>query len=77
MDTDGFVKVISHKETDELLGVHGIGPRMADVIAEAVVALEFRASAEDLAMFSHAHPTFAEAVKEAALGATGARYIHL
>lgn len=77
MDTDGFVKVISHKETDELLGVHGIGPRMADVIAEAVVALEFRASAEDLGMFSHAHPTFTEAVKEAALGATGGRYIHL
>lgn len=77
MDTDGFVKVIAHKETDEVLGVHGIGPRMADVIAEAVVALEFRASAEDLGMFSHAHPTFTEALKEAALGATGNRYLHL
>lgn len=77
MDTDGFVKVLAHKETDEILGVHGIGPRMADVIAEAVTALEFRASAEDLAIFSHAHPTFTEALKEAALGATGNRYIHL
>jgi len=77
MDTEGFVKVIADAETDELLGVHGIGARMADIIAEAVVALEFRASAEDLAMFSHAHPTYTEAVKEAALGATGNRYIHL
>ncbi|MCZ2355357.1 MAG: dihydrolipoyl dehydrogenase [Bacteroidia bacterium] len=77
MDLDGFVKILAHQHTDELLGVHIIGPRSADIIAEAVVALEFRASAEDLAIFSHAHPTFTEAVKEAALAATGNRPIHL
>jgi len=75
-DLDGFVKILAHKDTDEVLGVHMIGPRVADVIAEAVVALEFRASAEDLAIFSHAHPTFAEAVKEAALDATAKRALH-
>ncbi len=66
MDTDGFVKVLSHKETDEILGVHIIGPRAADMIAEAVVAMEFKASAEDIARISHAHPTTSEATKEAA-----------
>jgi dihydrolipoamide dehydrogenase len=71
MDTDGLVKVLSHKETDEILGVHMIGPRTADMIAEAVVAMEFRASAEDIGMMSHAHPTFTEAFKEACLVATG------
>ncbi len=67
MESDGFVKVLAHKETDEILGIHIIGPRAADVIAEAVVAMEFRASAEDIFRISHAHPTFAEAVKEAAM----------
>lgn len=76
MDTDGFVKVLAHKETDEILGVHMIGARCADIIAEAVVALEFRASAEDLGIFSHAHPTFTEAFKEAALAATANRALH-
>eukprot|EP01089_Gocevia_fonbrunei_P001035 TRINITY_DN10990_c0_g1_i1.p1 TRINITY_DN10990_c0_g1~~TRINITY_DN10990_c0_g1_i1.p1 ORF type:complete len:464 (+),score=109.96 TRINITY_DN10990_c0_g1_i1:2191-3582(+) len=70
MDLDGFVKILADKETDEVLGVHMIGARMADLIAEAVTAMEFRASAEDISRMSHAHPTFAEAVKEAALAAT-------
>lgn len=76
-DTQGFIKILAHKETDEILGVHMIGARVADIIAEAVAAMEFRASAEDIAMFSHAHPTFAEAVKEAALAATGNRALHM
>ncbi|HPH82066.1 MAG TPA: dihydrolipoyl dehydrogenase, partial [Flavobacteriales bacterium] len=63
--------------TDEILGVHIIGPRAADMIAEAVVAMEFRASAEDIARISHAHPTFTESVREAALAATGNRAIHM
>ncbi|MBX2845123.1 MAG: dihydrolipoyl dehydrogenase [Saprospiraceae bacterium] len=69
MDTEGFVKVIADKETDEILGVHMLGPRIADLIAEAVVAMEYRATAEDIGRMSHAHPTFAEAMKEAALDA--------
>jgi dihydrolipoamide dehydrogenase len=77
MDIDGFVKVLAHKDTDEVLGVHMVGPRVADVIAEAVIAMEFRASAEDIARASHAHPTYTEAVKEAALAATGDRAIHI
>jgi dihydrolipoamide dehydrogenase len=77
MDTDGLVKVLADKQTDEILGVHIIGPRAADMIAEAVVAMEFRASAEDLARISHAHPTFTEAIKEACLAATGSRAIHI
>lgn len=76
MDTDGFVKVLADAETDEILGVHIIGPRAADVIAEAVVAMEFRASAEDIARICHAHPTYSEALKEAALAATANRAIH-
>ncbi|MCF8446165.1 MAG: dihydrolipoyl dehydrogenase, partial [Bacteroidia bacterium] len=75
MDIDGLVKILADEETDEVLGVHMIGPRVADLIAEAVVAMEFRASAEDIARMSHAHPTYAEAVKEAALAATGNRAI--
>ncbi|MDX2002428.1 MAG: dihydrolipoyl dehydrogenase [Chitinophagales bacterium] len=75
-DTDGFIKVLAHKDTDEILGVHMIGPRIADVIAEAVVAMEFRASAEDIARTSHAHPTFTEAMKEACLAATDNRALH-
>lgn len=76
MDTDGFIKVLADKETDEILGVHMIGARVADVIAEAVVAMEFRASAEDIARISHAHPTYTEGLKEAALMATDNRPIH-
>jgi dihydrolipoamide dehydrogenase len=77
MDTDGLVKVLAHEETDEILGVHMVGPRAADMIAEAVVAMEFRASAEDIARMSHAHPTFTEAFKEAALAATANRALHI
>jgi dihydrolipoamide dehydrogenase len=77
MDTDGFVKVLADKTTDEILGVHMIGPRIADLIAEAVVAMEFRASAEDIARMSHAHPTYTEAMKEACLAATENRAIHI
>ena len=77
MDIEGLVKVISHKETDEILGVHMCGARVADVIMEAVALMEFRASAEDMARISHPHPTYTEAVKEAALGATGGRYLHI
>ncbi len=77
MDLEGFVKILAHKDTDEILGMHIIGPRAADLIAEGVVAMEFRASAEDLAIFSHAHPTFAEAIKEAALDATAKRALHM
>jgi dihydrolipoamide dehydrogenase len=77
MDTDGFVKVLADKKTDEVLGVHMIGARCADLIAEAVTAMEFRASAEDISRMSHAHPTYAEAVKEAALAATDNRALHI
>jgi len=77
MDTDGFVKVLADEATDEILGVHMIGPRTADMIAEAVVAMEYRASAEDVARMSHAHPTFTECMKEACLDATGKRAIHM
>ncbi len=77
MDIEGMIKVIAHKDTDELLGVHMVGARAADLIMEAVALMEFRASAEDMARISHPHPTYSEAVKEAALGATGNRYIHI
>tara|TARA_R110000868_G_scaffold98054_2_gene269896 strand:+ start:13260 stop:14666 length:1407 start_codon:yes stop_codon:yes gene_type:complete len=77
MDLDGFVKILADKKTDEVLGVHMIGARMADLIAEAVTAMEFRASAEDISRMSHAHPTFAEAIKEAALAATDNRALHI
>ena len=77
MESDGFVKVLADAATDELLGVHILGPRAADLIAEAVTALEFRASAEDIARITHAHPTYSEAFKEACLAATGNRSIHL
>ena len=77
MDIEGFVKIIADKETDEVLGVHMIGARCADLITEAVTAMEFRASAEDIARMSHAHPTYAEAVKEAALAATEDRALHV
>jgi dihydrolipoamide dehydrogenase len=77
MDTDGFVKILADAKTDEVLGIHMIGARTADLIAEAVVAMEFKASAEDISRMSHAHPTYAEAVKEAALAATDNRPIHI
>ncbi|WP_036153851.1 dihydrolipoyl dehydrogenase [Maribacter forsetii] len=77
MDTDGFVKILADKKTDEVLGVHMVGARCADLIAEAVTAMEFRASAEDISRMSHAHPTYAEAVKEAALAATDDRALHV
>lgn len=69
MDIAGVVKIIADKNTDEVLGVHMIAPRAADLIMEAVVAMEYRASAEDIARICHPHPTYSEAVKEAALAA--------
>ncbi|WP_417236199.1 dihydrolipoyl dehydrogenase [Bizionia paragorgiae] len=77
MDLDGFVKILADKTTDEILGVHMVGARAADMIAEAVVAMEYRASAEDVSRMSHAHPTFTEAIKEAALAATEDRALHV
>ncbi len=74
-DTEGRVKILADDVTDRILGVHILGPRAGDLIAEAAVAIEFGASAEDLARACHAHPTLAEAVKEAALAA-GGRVIH-
>lgn len=76
-DIDGFVKILADKETDEILGAHIVGARAADLIAELVVAMEYRASAEDIAMISHAHPTYSEAVREAAMDATESRPIHV
>lgn len=77
MDVDGLVKILADKQTDEILGVHIIGARAADMIAAGVTAMEFRASAEDIARISHAHPTYMEAVKEACLAATANRPIHM
>ena len=77
MDIDGFVKILADKTTDEILGVHMVGARAADMIAEAVVAMEYRASAEDISRMSHAHPTYTEAIKEAALAATEDRALHI
>lgn len=77
MDTDGLVKILADKNTDEILGMHIIGARAADMIAAGVTAMEFRASAEDVARMSHAHPTYMEAVKEACLAATANRSIHI
>jgi dihydrolipoamide dehydrogenase len=76
-DVEGMVKMLAHQDTDEILGVHMVGARAADMIAEAVALMEFRASAEDCARMSHAHPTFTEAIKEAALMATGNRALHI
>jgi dihydrolipoamide dehydrogenase len=73
--TDGYVKVLADAKTDRLLGVHILGPRAGDIIAEAAAAIEFSASAEDLARTCHAHPTLSEALKEAAL-AVANRAIH-
>jgi dihydrolipoamide dehydrogenase len=77
MDIDGLVKVLADKQTDEILGVHIIGARAADMIASGVTAMEFRASAEDVARMSHAHPTYMEAFKEACLAATENRALHM
>lgn len=77
MDTDGFIKVLADDVTDEILGVHMIGPRAADMIMEAVAAMEFKASAEDIARICHAHPTFTESLKEACLDATEKRALHI
>lgn len=76
MDTDGLVKILAHKETDEVLGVHITGARAADMIMEAVALMEFRATAEDMSRICHPHPTYTEAIKEAALAATEDRAIH-
>src|SRR5207248_6334896 len=75
-ETDGSVKMIADRASDRLLGVHILGPRASDLIAEAAVAIEFGASAEDVARSVHAHPTLPEAVKEAAL-AVAKRAIHV
>ena len=77
MDTEGLVKILADATTDEVLGVHIIGARAADMIAAGVTAMEYRASAEDIARMSHAHPTYMEAFKEAALAATENRPIHM
>jgi dihydrolipoamide dehydrogenase len=66
-DTGGMVKMLAHAKTDQILGVHIIGPYAGELIAEAVVAMEFRGASEDIAMICHAHPTLSEAMKEAAL----------
>ncbi len=76
-DTDGFVKIIADEKTDEILGFHMIGARAADIVHEGMIGMEYRASAEDVAMMCFAHPTFSEAVKEAALDATAKRPIHM
>jgi len=75
-ESEGFIKVLADKKTDEVLGVHMIGPRAADMIGEAVLAMEYRASAEDIARTSHAHPTYSESLKEAALAATENRALN-
>lgn len=77
MDIDGLVKILADKKTDEILGAHIIGARAADMICEAVVAMEYRASAEDIARMSHPHPTYTEAFKEACLAATENRPLHI
>jgi len=66
-DTRGFVKFVAAAQTDRILGVHMIGPMVSELISEAVVAMEFKASAEDIALICHAHPSLSEATKEAAL----------
>lgn len=76
-ESDGFIKVLADKATDEILGVHMFGPRCADLIGEAVLAMEYRASAEDVARTCHAHPTYSESLKEACLAATENRALHI
>ena len=74
-ETEGFVKILAEDKTDKVLGAHIIGPHAGDVIAEMVIAMEFGASSEDIARTCHAHPTFSEAIKEAALS-VDKRQIH-
>lgn len=76
-ESAGMIKVLAHKDTDEILGVHMVGPRCADMIMEAAVAMEFRASAEDIARICHGHPTYTESFKEACLAATENRALHI
>jgi dihydrolipoamide dehydrogenase len=66
-ETEGFVKILAHAETDRVLGVHIIGPRASDLIAEAVSVMSFGGTARDIALTCHAHPTLPEAIREAAL----------
>lgn len=77
MNTEGLVKVLCHAQTDEILGMHILGARAADLIGVGVMALAYRSSAEDLARLPFAHPTFSEAIKEACLSATENRTIHI
>lgn len=74
---DGFIKILADKNTDQVLGVHMIGARASDMIMEAIIAMEFSASAEDIARISHPHPSFTEAIREAALATTENRPIHI
>ncbi|WGS82472.1 MAG: dihydrolipoyl dehydrogenase [Candidatus Karelsulcia muelleri] len=76
-EINGFIKILSNELTDEILGIHMIGPRVSDIIIEAVLAMELKASSDDLSLITYAHPTFSEAVKEAALMAKGKKPIHL
>ena len=76
-DTDGFIKVLAHQDTDEILGVQMLGARVADMIMEGAIAMSFRAASEDIAITCFGHPTFSEAFKEAALDATSKRAIHI
>ena len=75
-ETGGLVKILGHKDTDRILGVHVFGPNASELIAEAVLAMEFEGSTEDIALTIHAHPTLSEAMHEAALGVAG-RMLHL
>jgi dihydrolipoamide dehydrogenase len=76
MDTEGFIKVLVHASTDEILGIHMIGPRVADIIGEAALAIHDRCTAEGVSRVVHGHPTFYESLKEACLAATGKGAIH-
>jgi dihydrolipoamide dehydrogenase len=75
-ETQGFVKFVVDKETDEILGAHMIGPNVSDLMAEVVLAMEYRGSAEDIGITVHSHPTLSEVTKEAALSALG-RALHM
>jgi dihydrolipoamide dehydrogenase len=75
-ESSGFVKMVADARTDELLGCHMIGPNVSELIAEIVLGFEYRASADDIGMTVHAHPTLSEVTKEAALAALG-RPIHI
>jgi dihydrolipoamide dehydrogenase len=76
-DLEGMIKVVAHDETDEVLGVHMVCARAADMIMEAVALMEFKAAAEDIARICHPHPTYTEAIREAAFGATDDRALHM